>query len=157
MLIALLALLQAATVPNPAGEEPVAPYAQSDGNAGATPLKGAAVWRAFHESAGVGRIVDALIARNQADPRISDIFKGQDLVRLRRVLKEQLCYVLGGGCTYSGRSMADAHRNMGVQQADMAALVENLQASMREERVPFWAQNRLLAKLAPMHRNVVTR
>jgi hemoglobin len=154
MILLALALIQA--VPAPA-EEPVAPYQHSDANAGATPINDAGVWRAFHEQAGVDRIVDALIARNQADPRISDIFKGQDMVRLHRVLKEHFCYVLGGGCTYTGRSMTAAHKDMGVQVADMGALVENLQAAMRTEGVPFWAQNRFLAKLAPMHRDVVTR
>lgn len=144
--------LQAAT---PAGEQPVAPYAQSDANAAATPFAGARMWRAFHGQAGVDRIVDDLVARSVADPRISDIFKGQDLVRLRRTLKEQFCYILGGGCRYSGRTMRAAHTDMGVQQADMAALVENLQAAMRREHVGFGAQNRFLAKLAPMHRDVV--
>jgi hemoglobin len=144
--------LQAAT---PAGEQPVAPYVQSDANAGATPFAGAGMWRAFHGQAGVDRIVDDLVARSVADPRISDIFKGQDLVRLRRTLKEQFCYILGGGCRYTGRTMRAAHTDMGVQQADMAALVENLQAAMRREHVGFGAQNRFLAKLAPMHRDVV--
>ena len=34
---------------------------------------------------------------------------------------------------------------------------ENLQAAMREAEVPFAAQNRLLAKLAPMSDDVVER
>lgn len=150
ILIAAL-LLQAAS---PA-EEPVAPYAHANANAGATPFADDALWRAFHGADGVRRIVDDLVARNIADPRISDIFKGQDLVRLRRVLNEQFCYILNGGCTYSGRTMAQAHANMGVQDADMGALVENLQAAMRREHVAFAAQNRLLAKLAPMRRTIV--
>ena len=141
----------------PAGEEPVAPYAQSPANADATPFADDAMWRAFGGADGVRRIVDDLLARNQADPRICDIFQGQDLVRLRRVLGEHFCYLLGGGCTYTGRSMKDAHRDMGLQHADMGALVENLQAAMREEGVPFAAQNRFLAKLAPMKRQVVER
>lgn len=153
MLFAFALLIQAV----PAGEEPVAPYAQSDANAGAVPFAGDAMWRAFHGRDGLARIVDAFIARNRADPRISDIFKGQDFVRLRRVLNEQFCYLLGGGCHYSGRSMAAAHKDMGLQVADMGALVENLQAAMRAEGVSFPAQNRFLAKLAPMHRQIVTR
>ena len=39
----------------------------------------------------------------------------------------------------------------------MNALVENLQQAMHEQGVPFGAQNRFLAKLAPMTRSVVTR
>lgn len=154
--IALALLLQAAIVP-PAGEEPVAPYTQSDANAGAKPFAGSAMWHAFHEKAGLDRIVDDFVSRNQADPRIGDIFKGQDIVRLRRVLKEHFCYLLGGGCVYSGRSMTEAHKNLGVQQADMGPLVENLQAAMRREGVAFAAQNRFLAQMAPMHRQVVQR
>ena len=150
--IALLLLIQTAA---PAAEEPVAPYRHDDANAGATPFAGEAMWRAFHGRAGVDRIVDDLVDRSVADKRISDIFKGQDIVRLRRTLKEQFGYLLNGGSHYSGRTMHDAHANLGIQDADMAALVENLQVAMRAEHVPFTAQNRFLAKLAPMRRSVV--
>lgn len=156
MLIAVILLLQA-SVAVPAGEDPVAPYTQFDRNAGAAPFAGDRLWRDFHEQAGVSRIVDDLVSRNQSDPRISDIFKNQDLVRLRRTLKEQFCFILGGGCSYTGRDMRAAHKDMGIQRADMTALVENLQAAMRAEHVPFASQNRLLAKLAPMQREVVER
>lgn len=156
-LITALAMIVGTDVGTPAGEQPVAPYAQSNANAGAVPFSGDEMWHAFHGSAGVDRIVDDLIARNRTDPRISDIFKGQDYARLGRVLKEQFCFILNGGCSYSGRDMRTAHRDMGVQQADMGALVENLQSAMTREQVSFAAQNRLLAKLAPMHRDIVTR
>lgn len=152
LLIALLLAVQ--TVP---AEDPVAPYTLSNRNAGATPVAGDGLWHAFHGREGVDRIVDDFVARNIADARIGDIFRGQDAVRLRRTLKEQFCYILNGGCAYSGRTMKDAHRDMGIQQADMGALVENLQAAMRREGVAFMAQNRLLAKLAPMKRDIVER
>jgi len=157
MILLVLALAVQTAPQTPPGEEPVAPYAQSNANAGATPFAGDAMWRAFGGAAGVRAIVDDLVARNVADPRISDIFKSRDLVRLRRTLYEQFCYILNGGCGYSGQTMAASHKDMGIQQADMAALVENLQWSMRRHRVPFAAQNRLLAKLAPMHRDIVAR
>jgi hemoglobin len=153
MLLPLLLIIQIV----PAGEEPVAPYVQANANAGAKPFTGQAMWTAFHGRDGVARVVDDFVIRNQADPRIGDIFKGQDMVRLRRTLREQFCYILNGGCDYSGRSMKDAHRDVGLQTADMGALVENLQAAMRKEGIAFSAQNRFLAKLAPMKRDVVVR
>lgn len=156
MLLFLLAAAATATLVAP-GEEPVDPYTQSPANAGATPFTGDGMWTVFHGEAGVARIVDDLVARSQADPRITEVFKGQDMVRLRRTLKEQFCFILGGGCTYTGRNMKDAHKNLGIQTADMGALVENLQLAMDKERVPFLAQNRFLAKLAPMKRDVRER
>lgn len=141
----------------PAGEDPVDPYTQSDANAGTVPFKGGAMLKAFHGKPGIDRIADGLVSRIKADKRIADILRGQDEVRLRRLLKEQFCYILNGGCGYSGRTMKDAHKNLGLQTADVGALVEDLQAAMRKEGVPFFAQNRFLAKLAPMKRDSVER
>ncbi len=155
MVLAVMLALTLAGQSVPPGEDAVDPYAQSNANAGATPFAGDGMWRAFHGSDGVARVVDTTIDRSLVDPRISEIFKGQDVARLRRTLKEQFCYILNGGCDYSGRTMQASHKDMGIQSADMSALVEHLQAAMRTEHIGFAAQNRLLAKLAPMKRHVV--
>ena len=161
MLIALLlaAALGAPENPNPQhpDEEAVDPYVQADANAGARPFEGDAMWKAFHGRAGVDRVVDDLVDLSLKDPRISEIFKSHDMVRLRRTLKEQFCYILGGGCPYSGRDMKAAHKDLGVQNIDFNILVEHLQTAMEREKIGFRDQNRFLAKLAPMQRHVVER
>ena len=146
-----------ATATAPAGEQPVAPYVQSAANAGATPVAGVATFHAFHGLEGVKRIASTLVDRSEADPRIRDIFAAADTARLKRTLGEQLCYLLNGGCVYTGRDMRQAHAGQGLQSADFNALVENLQVAMDKEGVPFRAQNVLLAKLAPMERVAVER
>lgn len=163
--IALAAALTAIALPamaqdlphHRAGEEPVHPYVVSDANADADPFAGGAMYAAFGGADGVGRIVDDMLDRTVADPRTAGIFVATDMVRLRRTLKEQFCYILGGGCAYTGRSMADAHDELGLQPSDFGILVEHLQDAMTAEGIPFHTQNRLLARLAPMHRDVVTR
>lgn len=154
-LLPVAPLAQAQADVGPAGEQPVAPYSASDANAGATPIQGDSLYRGLHGREGIDRIVADLIERNTHDPRIEDIFKAADLVRLRRTLAEQICYLSGGPCHYTGRDMRTAHADMGVQTRDFDALVENLQAAMRKEGVSFHTQNRLLAKLAPMRPKVV--
>ncbi len=139
------------------GEEAVDPYVVADANAGATPFEGAAMFEAFHGIEGVHRIVDRMLDLSLVDPRVSEVFVATDMVRLRRTIKEQFCHLLNGWCVYTGRSMKDAHDDIGLQPADMGALVEHLQTAMSEEGVPFHTQNRFLAKLAPMRRDVVTR
>ena len=132
-------------------------YAVSDANVGATPIAGESVYQAFHGKEGIDRITASLVQSYKSDPRIKDIFATADDQRLVRLLGEEICYVIGGPCHYTGRDMKTAHANMGVQNADFNALVEDLQKAMDTEQVPFWAQNKLLAKLAPMQRVVVTR
>jgi len=155
-MLSYLLLVAATTDATPPGEQPVAPYLHSNANAGSAPYADPALWHAFHEQAGIDRIVDDMIDRSLADPALKQILEGQDMVRLRRLLKEQFCHLLGGGCDYSGRTMKESHKDLGVQMKDMNLLVEKLQLAMSKEGVPFFAQNRLLAKLAPMKGDVVT-
>lgn len=138
-------------------EEAVDPYAQTNANAGATPFSGTAMFEAFHGHEGIARIVDGFVGRNVTDPRIMGQFAATDQARFKRTLREQFCYILGGGCAYTGRDMASSHKDLGSTAGDMGAIVENLQAAMRDEGVPFAVQNRFLAKLAPMKPDVVTR
>lgn len=143
--------------PVPPGEEAVDPYTQSNANAGTAPFAGDEMLKAFHGREGIGRIVDDLCDHVKTDPRIEEIFKATDMVRLRRTLKEEVCYILNGGCDYTGRDMKMSHKDQGVSVAEFNALVELLQEAMDREGVVFDAQNRLLAKLAPMKRDVVVR
>ena len=135
------------------------PMATSPGAnpAGADPIAGDSVYKAFHEQAGIDRIIDDFVGRITTDPRISARFKDANLVRLRFELKAQVCYLTGGPCTYTGKDMKTAHAGMDLKNFDFNALAEDLQLAMDKERVSFPAQNRLLAKLALMQRAVVTK
>ena len=139
------------------GEFAVDPYVQTNENAGAKPFASSSMANQFGGKSGIRKLTDRLVDISHIDPRISDIFKGQDIVRLRRTLFEQFCYILAAGCDYTGRDMRAAHANMGLERDDLNALVENLQAAMHEHHIPFAAQNRFLAKLAPMDRAVLQK
>ncbi|MHB8283628.1 MAG: group I truncated hemoglobin [Caulobacteraceae bacterium] len=153
-----LGLLLAAAV-SAVGSQPPSPptLASATAAAGASPIAGDAVYLAFHGKAGIDRIVADLIRQVQTDPRITDIFKASDLVRLQTQLSSQICFLLDGPCLYDGKTMKASHKDLGLQDADLNALVEDLQNAMDREGVPFRAQNRLLAKLAPMRKDVVVR
>ena len=47
------------------------------------------------------------------------------------------------------------HVDMGITKADFNRLVELLQDSMDARGIPFSAQNAMLARLAPMHRDII--
>ena len=113
--------------------------------------------RAFGGQPGIHQLAERLVTLITTDPAITGIFFATDKVRLQRTLYEQFCYILNAGCAYTGRDMAEAHRQLGIKTRDMNALVTDLQRAMRERGIPFAAQNRFLAKLAPMKRDVVTR
>lgn len=106
---------------------------------------------------GIDAIVADLVSIVLDDKRINATFEGVDLDRLRTRLAEQFCAVSGGPCTYSGKSMAESHEDLQITNAQFNALVENLQLALERRGVPSRAQNRLLARLAPTQREIVTK
>ena len=95
------------------------------------------------------------VPRLAADPRIGEFFKETKLSELQKQLVDQFCVVSGGSCVYEGETMKNSHAEMKIRKADFNALVEVLQQSMDQQGIPFTVQNRLLARLAPMHRDIV--
>ena len=123
----------------------------------ASPPKDDAVYKAFGEKEGIHALMEDFFKRLQADPRIGSFFKDANRDRLVTQLTDQLCYEGGGPCTYNGAPMAARHAGMNIGKADFNALVEVLQESMDAKGIPFRAQNAMLARLAPMHRDIITK
>jgi hemoglobin len=115
------------------------------------------LYKTFGEKAGLTKIVDDMYDNVLADPRTAPYFENAPVKRIKPLLVEQFCVALDGPCTYTGRSMKRAHEGHAIDRAAFDALVEDLQLAMDKNGVPFHAQNKLLAKLAPMYRDVQDR
>ena len=100
-------------------------------------------------------VADDLVDRLGADPRISHFFKETDMARLKVRLTDQFCHLAGERKSYRGANMKNAHADFAIHVADFNALVEDLQLAMDDQDIPFATQNRLLALLAPMQRDIV--
>jgi hemoglobin len=106
---------------------------------------------------GIATIVDNTVVNLLADPRVKATFDNTNMDRFKVNLTDQLCTVAGGPCVYKGQTMHEAHKGLHLTNADFNAVVEDLQAGMAKAGIPFATQNRLLARLAPMQRDVVTK
>ena len=102
-------------------------------------------------------VVDDFVGNVAADKRINAFFAHTDIDRLKHNLVDQICQGTGGPCTYTGRSMKDAHAGMGVHNRDFNALVADLGKSLKKFKVPKRETNELVAILAPMRKDIVTR
>lgn len=104
---------------------------------------------------GLVKLMDDFTVRLLADARMNPFFKDVDHKHLKAQLVAQFCEVSGGPCKLKGPDMKKAHAGMDITKANFNALVEVLQDSMSAQGIAFSAQNRLLAKLAPMHRDII--
>jgi hemoglobin len=102
-------------------------------------------------------VVDDFVGNVAADKRINKFFANTDIVRLKRNLVNQICQGTGGPCVYTGRSMKEAHAGMGVRSSHFNALVGDLGKTLKKFKVPAREQKELVAILAPMKKDIVTR
>lgn len=106
---------------------------------------------------GVERIASGLVDRSASDPRVAWAFDNTNHERLKRLIAQQVCALSGGPCPLRERGIGPAHRHLGLAERHFNAVVEHLQDSMEAAGTPFRAQLRLLALLAPLKREIVTR
>ncbi len=102
-------------------------------------------------------VVDDFVGNVAADTRINKFFAHADIPHLKMELVDQICAGSGGPCTYTGKSMKDAHHGMGISDADFGALVEDLQKSLVKFKVADKDQGDLLGVLGPMKSDIVEK
>ena len=145
-LLTLPASAQSAPAPTPAA---TAPAVTKD-------VAPPGLYQALGEKSGISRLMGDFVARVFKDPRIGDQFKDTKPEALQESLTDQICQLSGGPCVYEGADMQAVHADMDINKGHFNALVEVLQAAMDAQSIPFAQQNRLLALLAPMHRDIIT-
>lgn len=115
-----------------------------------------ALYNALGKKEGIGLLMDDLVERLRAEKTIGPMFKNIKAAYLKEQLTDQLCRVSGGPCAYEGEEMKKSHADLKIGTGEFNLLVELLQDSMNARDIPFAIQNRLLARLAPMHRDIIT-
>ena len=121
------------------------------------PARADSVYDALGGGPAVERIVDRMLDTAHDDPRIANKLDNINLDRLKIRITAHVCELAGGPCHFEGIGMAGAHAYLQLTQFHFNALVEDLQAALDAENIPFRIQNRLLGLLAPLERQIVTR
>ena len=121
------------------------------------PPKPASLYDRLGGQPAIVAVVDDFVANVAADKRVNRLFRKTDTTKLKARLVEQMCQATGGPCTYTGKSMKDAHKGMGITDAQFNAVVEDLNKSLAKFNVPAQEQADLLAILGPMRADMVVR
>jgi hemoglobin len=107
---------------------------------------------------GIRGVIDDFVANLSADPRASARFKGMkppDVERLKTNASDQLCEATGGPCSYLGKDMKTAHKGMNITEAEWDAGVDALVKALDKHKVAPKDKEEVLAKLAPMKKDIV--
>lgn len=100
------------------------------------------------------KIVDELIDEVVTSPRTKRSFDGIKLKPFKESVVAQLCKLSGGPCVYEGETMANAHRDAMITEAEFDAFVDIFRETL-SKYLPTREKNELLKILAPMKRDIV--
>jgi hemoglobin len=104
---------------------------------------------------GIRVVVDDFVAHIRQDDLIQARFANTDTVPFKQKLVEQICQASGGPCTYTGKSMREAHAGLKISDAEFTALVGDLKKALEKNHVAEDAQTELLTALGRMHDDIV--
>jgi hemoglobin len=107
----------------------------------------------------ISKVVDDLCTNMIASDKIRDDHKEHllkpDIRPVKRKLIDQIGEATGGPQTYTGKSMLEAHRGLGITNAEFDATVAALVKAMDTNKVSKEEQDKLLKLLAPMRSDIV--
>jgi hemoglobin len=103
----------------------------------------------------IDRIVDNTIQLSHSAPQISFHFENIDEGNLREQLTQQLCALSGGPCQYEGLDMEEAHAGMEITKAEFDYFVSLFIKALEKSNIAFTAQNKLIARLAPLRPEII--
>jgi hemoglobin len=101
--------------------------------------------------------VDEFVDIMLNDDRINFAFAQSNLNIFKQRLYSQLCALASGPCRYEGRDMKTAHEKLAVNNAQFNALAEDLYRAFDRVGVKYHTQNKMMALLAPMQKDVVKK
>jgi hemoglobin len=80
-------------------------------------------------------ITKDLVARVQADERISKKFARSDAGRLETNLRGYLCVILEGECNYNGEQLKTVHKGLGITSGEFDAFMEDFGAALDQQKI----------------------
>jgi len=104
---------------------------------------------------GIRAVVDEMVGRMAADPRIQGFFAGADFRRLKAQMVVELCELSGGPCRYRGRSLRRVHDGRGIRAAHFDAMIEDVSDALRAVQIGERERHELVAILRNLEADVV--
>jgi len=107
----------------------------------------------------ISLVADEYLKGIRADPQFARFSgRGADsLRRARQLLKDQLCALTGGPCTYIGRDMKTAHAGLGIGPDEWAANMRYMAAALDKAKIAGQDKQEFLAIVDALRPQIVEK
>ena len=95
-------------------------------------------------------------SRLNANPRVDEAHHRVSPQGFKYYVTEQVCWAAGGPQTYSGRSMADLHRDLLISNSEWDAFMDDFDQTLTKFDVPARERGELVAIIESTKNDIVT-
>ena len=109
----------------------------------------------------IATVVDDFIDRIMTDPRlnanpaVNEAHHRVPPAGFKYLVTEMVCWATGGPQQYTGRSMADSHRDLHITAQEWGAFLDDFQQTLDKFQVPALEQGELLAIVQSTYGDIV--
>ncbi|PYI53721.1 MAG: group 1 truncated hemoglobin [Verrucomicrobia bacterium] len=109
----------------------------------------------------IATVVDDLIdrvmtdARLNANPAVNEAHHKVPPAGFKYLVTEMVCWAAGGPQKYTGRSMADSHRELNITPQEWVAFMDDLQQTLDKFKVPPGEQSELRSIVESTYGDIV--
>ena len=109
----------------------------------------------------IATVVDDLIdrvmtdARLNANPAVNEAHHKVPPAGFKYLVTEMVCWAAGGPQKYTGRSMADSHRELNITPQEWVAFMDDLQQTLDKFKVPPREQSELRSIVESTYGDIV--
>ncbi len=121
------------------------------------------LWDRLGGEAAVRAVVKDFVAAAAPDPKVNFFRNGKykldaaGVAKLEQLLVEMISSATGGPLKYTGRSMKESHKGMGITEAEFGALAGHLVATLKKYNVPQAEMDELVAIVASTKGDIVEK
>lgn len=103
----------------------------------------------------IDKLIDNLVNIIGQDDVVFSHFAQSNVTHFKEKLTLFLCNITDGPCEYEGDTMEDIHRGMHINKNQFNHFVELFITAMDASNISYPVQNQLLARLAPLRKNII--
>lgn len=121
------------------------------------------LWDRLGGEAAVRAVVKDFVAAAAPDPKVNFFRDGKykldaaGVTKLEQLLVEMISSATGGPLKYTGRTMKESHKGMGITEAEFGALAGHLVATLKKYKVPQAEMDELVAIVAGTKDEIVEK
>lgn len=120
-------------------------------------MANASLYERLGKNAGIARLVDAIVDRHLANPRVRSRFSQYDAAELKRKATEFMCAGTGGPEQYTGKGVLKVHEHMNINGDEFMSVMDDVMKALADLKIGEREQQEVITSFMTLKDEILYR